>query len=89
MTLPWYRRYPDNFIAGTVGLTLEEKGAYSLVLDLMYVRGGPVPDEPRYIAQVLRVSERSVTGWLKPVPTRADRIRANIAAMQNVTLFKW
>jgi len=58
MTLPWYRRYPDNFIAGTVGLTLEEKGAYSLVLDLMYVRGGPVPDEPRYIAGVCNCSVR-------------------------------
>ena len=58
MTLPWYRRFPDNFIAGTVGLTLEEKGAYSLILDLMYVRGGPVPDEPRYIAGVCNCSVR-------------------------------
>ena len=58
MTRPWYRRFPDNFIAGTVGLTLEEKGAYSLVLDLMYVRGGPVPDEPRYIAGVCACSVR-------------------------------
>jgi len=55
---PWYRRFPDNFIAGTVGLTLEEKGAYSLVLDLIYVRGGPVPDEPRYIAGVCNCSVR-------------------------------
>lgn len=58
MSLPWYRRFPDNFIAGTVGLTLEEKGAYSLVLDLIYVRGGPVPDEPRYIAGVCNCSVR-------------------------------
>lgn len=57
-TRPWYRRFPDNFIAGTVGLTLEEKGAYSLVLDLIYVRGGPVPDEPRYIAGVCNCSVR-------------------------------
>lgn len=58
MTLPWYRRFPDNFIAGTVGLSLEEKGAYSLLLDLMYVRSGPVPDEPRYIAGVCNCSVR-------------------------------
>lgn len=58
MSRPWYRRFPDNFIAGTVGMTLEEKGAYSLVLDLMYVRGGPVPDEPRYIAGVCNCSVR-------------------------------
>jgi uncharacterized protein YdaU (DUF1376 family) len=58
MSRPWYRRFPDNFIAGTVELSLEEKGAYSLVLDLMYVRGGPVPDEPRYIAGVCSCSVR-------------------------------
>jgi uncharacterized protein YdaU (DUF1376 family) len=58
LSRPWYRRFPDNFIAGTVGMTLEEKGAYSLVLDLMYVRGGPVPDEPRYIAGVCNCSVR-------------------------------
>lgn len=55
---PWYRRFPDNFIAGTVGLSLEEKGAYSLILDLIYVRGGPVPDESRYIAGVCNCSVR-------------------------------
>lgn len=55
---PWYRRFPDNFIGGTASLTLEEKGAYSLVLDLMYVRGGPIPDEPRYIAGVCNCSVR-------------------------------
>lgn len=55
---PWYRRFPDRFIAGTVRLTLEEKGAYSLVLDLMYVRGGPIADEPRYIAGVCNCSVR-------------------------------
>lgn len=58
MSRPWYRRFPDNFIAGTVGLTLEEKGAFSLLLDLIYVRGGPVPDEPRYIAGVCNCSVR-------------------------------
>jgi uncharacterized protein YdaU (DUF1376 family) len=58
---PWYRRFPDNFIAGTVGLSLEEKGAYSLILDLIYVRGGPLPDEPRYIAGVCGCSVRKWT----------------------------
>ena len=51
----------------------------------LYVKGRT----PRYIADLLRVSERSVTGWLKAPPTRTDRIRANIAAMPNQSLFKW
>lgn len=49
---PWYRRYPGDFIGGTLQLTLEEKGAYSIALDLMYQRGGPIPDDPQWIARV-------------------------------------
>jgi len=55
---PWYRRYGADFIAGTLTLSLEEKGAYSIILDLIYDRGGPIPDEPRYIAGVCGCSLR-------------------------------
>lgn len=58
MSAPWYRRFPDNFLGGTNGLTLEEKGAYSIVIDMIYQRGGPIMDEPRYIAGVCNCSVR-------------------------------
>lgn len=54
----WYRRFGADFIAGTLNLTLEQKGAYSLVLDLIYDRGGPIPDDDRYIAGVCGCSIR-------------------------------
>lgn len=55
---PWYKRYPSDFIAGALGLTLEEKGAYSIVLDLIYDRGRPIADDARYIAGVCGCSVR-------------------------------
>jgi uncharacterized protein YdaU (DUF1376 family) len=55
---PWYARYPQDFIMGTMGMSLESRGAYSLLLDMMYDRLGPIPDEPRYIAGVLNISVR-------------------------------
>lgn len=55
---PWYKRYPADFIAGTLELTLEEKGAYSICLDLMYDRRGPIPDDPKWIARVCGCSTR-------------------------------
>ena len=58
---PWYRRFPDNFLAGTARLTLEEKGAYNVVLDLIYARGGPIADEPRWIAGMCNCSVRKWT----------------------------
>lgn len=58
MSQPWYRRFPDNFLGGINGMTLEEKGAYSVVIDMIYQRGGPIADEPRYIAGICNCSVR-------------------------------
>ena len=55
---PWYKRYGADFIHGTMGLTLEQKGAYSLCLDLIYEHGGPIPDDDRWLAGICGVSMR-------------------------------
>ncbi len=55
---PWYKRYGADFVHGSLGLTLEEKGAYSLCLDLIYDHGGPIPDDPKWIAGVCGCSVR-------------------------------
>lgn len=54
----WYKRCGADFIHGTMMLTLEEKGAYSLCLDLIYDRGAPIPDDARWLAGVCGVSIR-------------------------------
>jgi uncharacterized protein YdaU (DUF1376 family) len=36
---------PDEWIAGTRELTMEERGAYWDVCALIYSRGGPIPDD--------------------------------------------
>lgn len=55
---PWYKRYPADFIAGTLALSLEEKGAFSIVLDLIYDRGGPIQDDSAWIARACGCSVR-------------------------------
>ena len=65
----WYKRDGAAFIEGTMGLTLEEKGAYSLCLDLIYTNGGPIRDDARWLAGVCGVSIRK---W--------NRIRAALVA---------
>ena len=54
----WYKRCGADFIHGTMSLTLEEKGAFSLCLDLIYDRAGPIPDDDRWLAGVCGVSAR-------------------------------
>jgi uncharacterized protein YdaU (DUF1376 family) len=57
----WYKRCGADFIHGTMMLSLEEKGAYSLCLDLIYDRGGPIPDDARWLSGVCGVSMRKWT----------------------------
>ena len=58
MSLPYYKRFPRDFLEGTIGLSFETKGAYAIVLDLIYMRSGQLPDDARYIAGQLGCSVR-------------------------------
>ena len=58
MSLPYYKRFPRDFLEGTIGLSFEVKGAYAIVLDLIYMRDGRLPDDARYIAGQLGCSVR-------------------------------
>jgi uncharacterized protein YdaU (DUF1376 family) len=61
--LPYYKAYPRDFIEGTIGMCFELKGAYRLLLDLIYMQGGDLQDDPRYIAGTLGCSVRAWTGY--------------------------
>jgi len=58
MSLPYYKRFPRDFIDGTIGLDLEVKGAYAIVLDLIYMRDGRLEDDSKYISGQLGCSVR-------------------------------
>ena len=54
----WYKRDPDAALAGMAELTLEERGAYNTVLDLIYSMEGNLKDDDRYISGWLRCDVR-------------------------------
>jgi uncharacterized protein YdaU (DUF1376 family) len=47
----WYKRDPDAALSGMSMLTLEERGAYNTILDLIYSREGNLPDDERTIVR--------------------------------------
>lgn len=57
--LPYYKAYPRDFFEGTVGMPFDLKGIYRLLLDLIYMHGGKLADEPRFIAGHLGCSVRA------------------------------
>lgn len=68
--LPYYKAYPRDFLDGTIGMTLELKGAYRLVLDLIYMGGGALVDDARFIAGHLGCSVRAWNGYRKDLIMR-------------------
>lgn len=56
--LKWYKRDPDAALSGMMGLSLEERGAYNTVLDLIYTRDGNLPDDDRFVSGWLGVDVR-------------------------------
>lgn len=79
---PWYKRCGADFIEGTMGLSLEEKGSYSLLLDLIYSHGGPIADDDRWLAGICAVSVRK---WksLRERLIRAGKISAENGRISN------
>lgn len=82
MPLPYYKRFPRDFLEGTVGLPFEAKGAYSIVLDLIYMHDGRLPDDGRYIAGQIGCSVRR---WkaIRAELVAAGKIQANLGIISN------
>lgn len=56
--LPYHKRYHGDALTGFMPLTLEERGAYQTLLDMMYDRGGPLIDNERLLAGYMNCSVR-------------------------------
>lgn len=80
--LPYYKAYPRDFIDGTVGMDLETKGAYRIVLDLIYLHGGALPDDARYISGQLGCSVRKWNG-IRETLIDLGKLRTNAGRLTN------
>jgi uncharacterized protein YdaU (DUF1376 family) len=62
---PWVKWYPDQFLGGIAGLTAEEIGVYSFLLNMIYDRGGPISADLQRIAARVRMRPTSLTSVLE------------------------
>ena len=53
--MKFYYHRPDAAIAGMAELSLEQRGAYYSILDVLYSRDGIVPDDDRLVARMINV----------------------------------
>ena len=54
----WHKRYHSDALTGFMSLSLEERGAYQTILDMIYDRGGPIVNNDRLLAGYMGVSLR-------------------------------
>lgn len=86
----WFKFYPQDWLNGTRGLSLEERGAYMTLLALMYDEQGAIPDDERWVCGALdcdvRVWRRlrdKLCRYGKIVPN-ADGFLANRRVLEEV-----
>lgn len=75
---PWMPLYVADYISDTVGLTTEEHGAYDLLIFAYWRRGGPLPDDNKYLASVTKTNRQ-----------RWARVRKTIEAYFQITDGAW
>jgi hypothetical protein len=72
MSLPWHARNHQDALDGMLMLTLEERGAYNTILDLIYSRQGPIPDDARWLIYS-RMDGRASAGGTRSAPACSSR----------------
>jgi uncharacterized protein YdaU (DUF1376 family) len=68
--LKWHKRDHNAALRGMMALTLEERGAYTTLLDLIYAHDGEIAD-----------NETEIVAWLRVDLRRWRRIRAMLLSV--------
>jgi uncharacterized protein YdaU (DUF1376 family) len=61
MSLPYYKRFPRDYLEGCVGMPFELRAGYGMILDLIYMKDGRMPLDKPWIAGHLGCSVRMVS----------------------------
>ena len=74
--LDWYKREPVAYLGDVQGLTSKEHAVYSVVIDLLYVHGGAIRNDPKWIA-----------GWISDMGSSSVRkALASLEANPRITI---
>lgn len=85
---PWHKRYHSDALTGYQSLDLEERGAYTTLLDLMYDRGGPLEISDRLLAGYLNVSVRKATAVVSQLISKGKIERLEDGRLTNARFEK-
>lgn len=74
---PWVKWYAEKFLHGIIGMTAEEIGVYSLLLNMIYETGGPVKEDLERLAARCRMRPTSFRKVLDSLEENGKLLRAD------------
>lgn len=80
---PWHKRYHSDALSGYMGLSLEERGAYTTLLDMLYDRGEPIPENERLLAGYFGVSVRKARALIGSLVEKRKIVRTGDGFLTN------
>lgn len=88
----YYRRYMADYLSKTAGLTLVEHGAYTLLLDYLYLSDGTLPGDEEEICRMVRAvkaaERQAVTKVLGKFFVKTSSGYINPRAVEEIELAK-
>ena len=80
--MQWYKHFPGDYARDTPHLTLEQHGAYRLLLDFYYASGKPLPPDIETLSAICKtqtVSGKKAIGFIADTffPLNGDGLRHN------------
>lgn len=87
MSVPYYKRFARDFLEGTAAMEFELKGAYSIVLDLLHLHDGRLPDNSRYIGGQMGCSTRKATSLIQQL-IDAEKLYRDGSVLRNSRMDK-
>ena len=64
---PWMPMYWGDYVKDTLHLNTFQHGCYMLLIAAYWIRGGPLPDDPKYLARVCRTTADKLARYGNPV----------------------
>lgn len=80
---PWHKRYHSDALSGYLELTLEQRGAYTTLLDMLYDRGEPVLENERLLAGYFGVSLRKARSMIDSLIEKGKIYRTDDGHLSN------
>ena len=72
--MPWFQFYPNDWLAGTRGMSVVENGVYITIIAALYDRRGPIPNDADDLARMCGATKNQLTVALKKLIERGKLI---------------